>query len=265
MSYNEPVHCYGIVTMIDALGTRGFSIEQCKDFFKVRQDLIENSLYRWQVASHHSSKSYNTSKVKIYIQSFADTLILAVEMKEFGSVHGNLKFPTGFNETDNLFYGMWLERLAYVLGDLIRDALYQKIVFRGAMSVGEYIIHEDSNSILGPAIIDAARYYEKFESIGIILTPNSSAVIDNLSKQRSPWLSLIKSEIPFKDKKQREVYVINWPNAFCKEDYSEIKVKKVKKDFQKIMSELHIPSGTEQKYNTANELFERVYRENTKQ
>ena len=142
---NDPIHCYGIITMIDSLGTRGLTIEQCINFFRIRQDLIEKSLFRWEAASNHSPETKNTSKVKIYIQSFADTVVLAVEMKEFGSVHGQLTFPTGYIETDNLFYGMWLERLAYVLGDLIRDALYKKVVFRGAMAAGEFIIHEKSN------------------------------------------------------------------------------------------------------------------------
>ena len=107
---NEPIHCYGIIAMIDALGTRGLTIEQCLDFFQIRQDLIAESLFRWEAASNHSSETENASKVKIYIQSFADTIVLAVEMKEFESIHGKVSFPTGYIETDNLFYGMWLER-----------------------------------------------------------------------------------------------------------------------------------------------------------
>ncbi len=138
----DPIHGYGIVTMIDALGVRGFSIKKCIDFFKLRQELIEKSLFRWKIASKHNIKS-NTSKINFYTQSFADTLVFVIEMTEFGSKNGKIKFPTGDIVSDNLFYGMWLERIAYVLGDLIRDSLYKKVVFRGAMAAGEYIIHEE--------------------------------------------------------------------------------------------------------------------------
>ena len=253
---NEPIHCYGIIIMIDALGTRGLTIEQCFDFFRIRQDLIEDSLFRWKAASNHSRETNNTSEVKIYVQSFADTIVLAVEMKEFGSVHGNCTFPTGYIESDNLFYGMWLERIAYVLGDLIRDGLYKKVVLRGAMAAGEYIIHEKSNSVLGPTVVDVAKHYEEFESIGVILTPTSSAIIDNLAKSRQPRTSLRKTSIPFKNNQQNDLYAVNWPNAFCKEDYSEEAINKAKKDFGDILSEIEIPQSAEEKYKTAKSFFD---------
>jgi hypothetical protein len=103
--------------------------------------------------------------------------------------------------------------LAYVLGDLIRDGLYKKVVFRGALTGGEFIIHEKSNSVLGPTVVDAAKHFEEFESFGVILTPKSSAIIDNLAKLREPCPSLRKTSIPFKNNQQNDLYIVNWPNA----------------------------------------------------
>jgi len=253
----DPIHGFAIVTMIDALGVRGFSVEKCVDFFKLRQELIDKSLFRWKVASKHDIDG-NNSKINFYTQSFADTLVFAIEMTEFESKHGKTSFPTGNNEADNLFYGMWLEKIAYVLGDLIRDSLYNKVIFRGAMAAGEYIIHEESNSILGPAVVDVARHYEAFESIGIILTPTSSVLIDNLTKHRNPWSSLTKTTINFKNNREDDIYVVNWPNAFCKENYSKEVIEIAKKDFYEILASIEIPEQAEAKYNSAKKFFEKI-------
>jgi hypothetical protein len=155
---------FGIVSILDALGIRTSTIMDCSKFLTTRTEIVNKTLQRWAIASSHEEGSGNNSKVDIYIQSFADNVVIAVEMKEFSSVSGKMTFPSNNLEANDLFYGMWIERTAYVLGDLLRDALIQNIIFRGALSFGEYLIDKKSNSILGPAVNDVANWYEAFDT-----------------------------------------------------------------------------------------------------
>ncbi len=253
---------FGIVCIIDALGIKTSTILDCGKFLNTRKEIIKNTLLRWAVASSHEEDSGNNSKVDIFIQSFADNVVIAVEMKEFSSVSGVMKFPSKNAEADALFYGMWLERISYILGDLLRDALINNIVFRGALSAGEYLLDRKSNSVLGPVVNDVANWYESFNANGIILTPHASSIIDLLATQRTVRKSIIKSKIPFKDKSLKDQYVVNWPNAFLKGNYSKENIEIVLKKFLLARTGLVIPPGTESKYEYLDTFFNEVINRN---
>ncbi|MBE3094342.1 MAG: hypothetical protein IMZ52_04870 [Actinobacteria bacterium] len=250
--------CYGVIAMVDALGTRNYSLDECINFLEKRQELIQRSFQRWEVASSHAKESKNNSKKKIHFLSFADTLIVAIEMLEFSSKSDKIKFPSGNLEADSLFYGMWLERLSWVMGDLLRDGLIEKIVFRGAISVGEYLFDRESKSILGPTMNDVANWYEAFDCNGIILTPHASLIIEYLATKRKYFDSIIKTEIPFKNNTTKECYVVNWPNSFCRGDYSDENIKKATNTFLSSLTQLTIPSGAEDRYKVAQSFFNEV-------
>lgn len=249
---------YGIVAIVDALGMRSATIQDSERFLNVRRQLVKSSFQRWPVASGHEADTGNDSNTSIYFQSFADTLIVAVELMEFSSEHGKTKFPTASKEADALFYGMWIERLSYVLGDLLRDAMTSGVVFRGALTSGQYILDKRSNSILGPAINDVVSWYESFESTGIILTPHASMVIDYVSLHRKLLSSVTKTELFLKSNQKINQYVVNWPNAFLKGDYSEENKKKAWNHFRFVLTQLAIPRGTEQKYYSAEGFFREI-------
>ena len=90
------------------------------------------------------------------------------------------------------------------------------------------------------------------------MTPQSSEIIDSLAKSREPWPSLKKTTIPFKNNQQNDLYIVNWPNAFCKEDYSDDAINIAKNDFLKILSEIEIPRSAEKKYQTAKSFFNMI-------
>ncbi|HUX13998.1 MAG TPA: hypothetical protein VMW87_13285 [Spirochaetia bacterium] len=249
---------HGVVAVIDALGMTNATLEVYDHFLQARNELVKKSFQRWPIASGSAAETRNESKTNIYFHSFVGTLIIAVELLEFSSESGKVSFPTDSEESDALFYGMWMERLSSILGDLLRDALMKGIVFRGALTAGEYIIDKKSNSILGPAINDAVAWYKAFDSTGIILTPHASTIVDYLRLHRDIWRSIVKTSLMLKGDRRIEQYVVNWPNAFLKGDDSEEDISESNEQFRLVLTQLEIPKGTEQKYYSAINFFNEV-------
>jgi len=264
---------HGVVIMIDALGTRGFTIEKCKEFLIARSELMKISDPRWIAASSHSENSGNSSVIEMHTMSFADSLIMAIEMKGFASKHGKMNFPTGENDIDNIFYGLWMRKISYLLGDFIRDAIKKQIAFRGAMSFGEFILHKESCSLLGPAINDVAYWYETLDSFGIILTPYASDIfrwLKDKEKVDTPHKtftkepdSVVSAILPIKNKTQNkitemELFSVNWPNAYCHYKSQAIDKEIAKKQLLDDIARIDKTSSSKHKYNNALDFFDKA-------
>jgi len=197
--------------MIDALGVSNYSIKECKQFLEKRNKLLERlddkkRIYKdWLVPYRESSFSI-----------VGDTLIIAwpIDLK---------RIPTRFT----------------VLNEIVKDVnlilnwgIQNEILFRGSFGIGDYLTGD--NTILGPAISDAHKWYEKTDWFGIIFSRKSQLWIEsafeeeseekglaalNIDRQGDFFRLLVRYPVPLKtsyeSSKTEEFWVIAWPSWYC--------------------------------------------------
>ncbi len=139
--------------------------------------------------------------------------------------------------------------LAGVLTTIFNKALGSGLFLRGAVSFGDY--WENEESIVGPAVSDAANWHDEMDWIGIALTPTAGLQYDPGTDEKDtivPRRSFVKHDVPFKSKTV-PLYSINWPyhpDAPSRED------------LVKLFTARPIPFVAEAKYRHTIEFYDKV-------
>jgi hypothetical protein len=263
---SELVRGSGIVVVMDALGTRNLSIGECEKFLRDRSRLLDEAMHRWEQVRYHDPKSGNSSRVVPHLLAFGDTLVVSLEMRAFSNKkHGSVSFPTGFAEADLILYGIWIRNIAVVLSYLIREGLSRLMAFRGALSIGEFILDNHTSSILGPAVNDAVGWYEMVEGIGVVLTPHAALAIECVKTiegqefpEREEDPSFVLSEVYIKGDAKKQMYMLNWPGAYFYDGGKALTVSEARSRFLGHLFHLPKPIGTERKYELALDFFSEI-------
>ena len=131
--------------------------------------------------------------------------------------------------------------------------------FRGAFGVGDFYIG-DTQTILGPAVIDAATWYESADWIGIQATPHASMFIQSLLDQSSSSLEhvLIDYDVPLRDRSKRRLKAVNWPKGFYMNQLRPSGVGKTRGLVLAALTKRRVPKDTESKHFNAVEFFDYV-------
>ncbi|HLE88365.1 MAG TPA: hypothetical protein VI727_11965 [Candidatus Brocadiaceae bacterium] len=133
---------FGIVAILDVLGVSSYSLESTKSFLRSRNVLIE----QLQPLSEKFSE-FEEDLCPPEISTFENTLI-------FTWVVGKDRVMKG------------LVPVAEWLSTAVNLGIYHKMLLRGAISVGEYVI--EKNTVIGQAV--AAAWYEDADWFGVTLT-----------------------------------------------------------------------------------------------
>ena len=236
MNEKEPKATRGIVAMLDALGMRNASDEEIKKFIKFMPTMHElikmmNEVF---IVSHLQLENLGKEE-NFSIYRFGDTILLVWK-----------------NATPN-DEEIGLVPIAQILSRVITTCLSRGIRLRGAVSIGDMIL--DEQSVLGAVINDVASWHDKTEFIGIVATPKcgqhlSYMELNHVSKnstdkkmsKREFDASFQKYKVPIKDNLTKELWVVNWP------DYKTSKNQDRLDWYFDKTRKLSIPFGTEQKY-----------------
>jgi|SRR5579885_517659 len=162
---SKPEKKFGIVAMLDALGVSSLRMHEAEEFIRRRNALINDPIIT-EAARRNTSVQGRSVLAKPTVFSFGDTIIYAWEIEDSSDSFA------AFNAS--LYVSDWLRPLIY-------RSLFTTdgpLLFRGAISIGQYLI--DGSSLLGPAIADAAAWYNAANWIGVITTPTLSFMIDTL-------------------------------------------------------------------------------------
>ena len=228
---SQSVH--GIVGIFDALGAKNFAPEQVSSYI-ASQDQILNAV---EEKAAGQVVSRNLSKPIIF--TFNDTIIIALETER--------------NSEYNAIKGF-----AKILRRFISYSLTKRLFFRGAFSIGSYIVCESQNLIMGNAVTDAASWYEQTEFIGAVATPKASMIIKQhvLQDSKPPEFLLFETDIPCK-KGPRKLYAVNWPKAFYVPGLrpSGCDPGQELSCLLRLLVANEVPSGTEHKYTNTVEFF----------
>src|SRR5438093_6617885 len=99
---------------------------------------------------------------------------------------------------------------------LRRGSWAETILLSRSVGVGEfYRVDERANTLMGPALTDAATWYERADWIGIHTTPYATIFLDALLQRERYKLeyALVDYQVPFKDKNRMRLKAVNWPKG----------------------------------------------------
>lgn len=171
----------GIVAFIDALGIKGAA---------AREDpgVLVRGWSELLVALQNRAKSEG-----IFIAAFSDTII-------------------AYKESEHIYSSRSpIPEIARMASALFWDGLSKGIFLRGAISMGRF--HQGSSMLIGPAVDDAAEWYEAANWMGVMLTPRTSYLVDKLhSRGEVPEVGVLrKFPVPIKDGVAEELWAVAWP------------------------------------------------------
>jgi hypothetical protein len=196
---------FGIVVMLDALGVSGYTKDQCKEFLKTEKSLIA------QIDTLHKKFGGKSNFFKeSTVITFGDTIVIC--------------WPLDIRKESWPFFKVFTA-VALELREIICAGIEKGILFRGCISVGDYII--EKNTILGPAIFDAHDWYEAADWFGVIISPKTKLWLDVVygaakrSKERSLAMfekNIVYYNVPLvpreRDHPKKEFFTVAWPRKY---------------------------------------------------
>jgi hypothetical protein len=234
-SVSGPQIHYGFVAMLDVLGASNYSIEESRDFIKKREELLKK-LGEVETMLMKPLKGVPQPVVA----TFGDTLVFTWAVGEELS----LKMLPGVAE--------WLRHA-------VRWGLVRGLLLRGALAIGHYVF--ERATVLGPAISDAASWYEEADWFGVILTPSCQfkliaflehAALEPQLENQTFNHFFVRYKVPVKNGERREMWVISWPYDFLTRGDSKLSALGM---FAGTLMCLSIPKGTEAKHLNSLEFF----------
>jgi hypothetical protein len=203
----------GVVALLDALGTKGV-------WQRVDPRLVIQAWHRTLNTLEQSSSSVNSRVTRARgrqvsrIMAFSDTILVTL---------------CGAEQVEELIPLMGL-----VLVPTFISALQSNILLRGAISIGEF--HQSEHVLVGPAVDDAANWYNVHDWAGVVLTPNASYTLDrlvlkqksNLEKMETLDHLYVRYAPPLRKGNSSELWSLAWPNAVFAEGGSMVENPAVK-------------------------------------
>ncbi len=222
--------------MLDALGARSLTPDSAEGFLSSRKSFTDalqgelDKMHAWAEIVDDYMRDRKPS-----ITTFGDTVLLSWELPE--------EKPERH-----------LPRLIESLGPAIFVGLETGFLFRGALSVGHYL--QDEATLVGPAISDAASWYERADWLGIIATPacghRLSLIVEEQFKPTKDSVSrwMVEYDVPLSHGATRRLWTISWPSHYLT---SRDKGRAL---LFKQLSKYPVPPNTEDKYSNTVKFFD---------
>lgn len=176
----------GIVCICDALGARSFSIARSREVLRKMgllvdtvtkiEALMHDTVTRARIDTEYSG--LNVADAKIF--TFGDTLLYAWPIDS----------ESQWTQSVSRF-SLWANAL-------VLTSLALELPIRGCFTYGKYLVKEDRNIVLGPAVTDAAGWYDRAKWIGMHSTPHMKIMMESrIESDKDKWLDhLVSYDVP---------------------------------------------------------------------
>lgn len=242
--FGFPVERNGIIVLLDALGSRSLTLDECRRFIDARNKVLK-ALEPIKKDAHNFLEQELTGKKnppnaveflhEPELHTFGDTIILSWDVDNDARI-----IPS-------------LLQVAVILGHLISLGIEHGLYFRGSVAAGKYL--QQKNTLLGPAVVDAASWYEQTEWIGVIATPKTGLLVAQAADVArhvagttfSEFASLYaKYDVPIKTKTIKSLWASGWPIQYAINTKDAEFTPRVRLLEQ--LGQLGVPFGSEDKY-----------------
>jgi hypothetical protein len=231
-----PEDLYGCVVLLDALGMRTVSIEQTKSYLAALADIREvMSEFAITEETSHGREMPEHPGGEFSIRFFADSILITLPV-----------------EREHMNWAP-IARTFSGTGAVLATAFNRGILFRGAIAIGNYI--ETNDAVLGPAILDAAHWYETANMFGVFATPNAMFTIRRLLCDREDiesWaIGAVEStglpyEVPLNSGLTIDTHMVDW--SFSAGVRSRDAAHDIEKWFYKVLERYPVTPDVELKY-----------------
>lgn len=227
----------GIIAILDALGASNYSREEIDQFLKSRDLVIE------QLRDKAARLGIDPNTVKVF--TFQDSILIIY----LTDAPATLKDVNRFGE---------------LLRRFTVKSLAHGILFRGAIAIGIFHrVDENTNTVMGPAVSDAAAWYNCADWIGITATPQATLLIQSLTEQGKSDIErlMVDYPVPLKDQRVLSLKAVNWPKAFTVKGMTPCsRGEKPRAKCLSLLVKHGIPKGTESKYSNTVAFFDHCER-----
>ena len=191
-NYNKQ---YGIVILLDALGTRQRIIKDL-DSYITDWELVINKL-QTNIQKLNQGLSLRNYKSGIIMKDIFDNIQI------FYPIDNPVTTHVDFSGDNSLWWS--LQHSADLLINFFQYVLTKKIFFKGCVSIGHVI--EVRETFYSKTLIENADLIDSFNLIGIIAGPTSLWILNNEQRYSSPILpNFVKYKIPYKNGKSFNHY-----------------------------------------------------------
>jgi hypothetical protein len=235
---------FGFVALLDALGSKTASLKEAELYLQNIRD-IKEAVTR-------------TIEVNFDVTPLKSGAMSDVSCRLFGD---SVLLTHSISDPDDEF--RVFEHLAYVIRRFINVALEKGLLFRGSISLGEFV--NEDEIVLGPAISDAAAWYEQLDSVGVLCTPQATMALKSILRKEyaggdpingyATWMDVILEVPKLKCGLDLELFVVNWLSVSRHHTRGNGTLDEW---FYKIMRSFPIPPGTESKFKNTEEFVLRT-------
>lgn len=226
----------GLIAILDALGAATYTDPEITKFLESRGRVIE--LLERNANAKEVRGDIEASRITTF--TFNDTVLV---------VYRTVKPP---RLIDFKHFGLLLRKFCV-------DSLAKGILFRGSLSVGTFYVDDESNTVMGAAVTDAAAWYDSADWIGVHATPHATLVIQELLEHGQGTLDhvLVDYAVPFKGQPSLTLKAINWPKIFVVPHLAPaVGPKEPRAKCLWLLTKHRVPKGTEAKYFNSMAFFE---------
>jgi hypothetical protein len=192
-----------VICILDLLGTKGiWTEESAARYFKA----IDEVEAKFVSIKEEHKQLLQTAKMEFDFMSFSDTLVITLMKTEEDK------------EKDPYFFHEVIADFSRLILGTIQIYLANSFFVRGAVSFGN--MEKRGNHFIGPAVDDAAEYFELPDMIGVCFTPKATIAMDYAIEWQKKFFNnsinqyVIKYKTPMKNKTELELYQINWIKHF---------------------------------------------------
>lgn len=185
----HPTKVPGLVAIIDALGVRALTDDEIVRFLKVRNSVAQSLK---SLISEAATRGARPPK-NLHTFLLNDTIVIVLE-------------------SDGIATFADVAAMCWLLTGLFVPAFLGGVLFRGAVAIGDFYVDPDMNTVLGPAVVDAADWHDKAEWVGVHFTPSSSLMIQRFMFDTTSFRewAVLKYSVPLKQGKAPDQFVLNW-------------------------------------------------------
>jgi hypothetical protein len=225
----------GLVAILDALGTKLLSLAEAIEFVALRDS------------------------IQAFTERVVETSLSGLDMNRLSKFTFNDTVVYAYEPLSGVTLGE-VERFCHVLRVFETHSIIKGTPFRGALAVGDFYVG-DKQTVLGPAITDAASWFEAADWVGIHATPHASMLIQSLL-ERAPKAGLdhvlVDYDVPLKDKSKRRLKAVNWPKGFFVRGLRPTGAGTTRGLVLAAFTKRRVPKDTESKYSNAMQFFDTV-------
>jgi len=234
----------GIVAILDALGAASYGDPEIRRFIDSRQIVLD------LLNEKAEGVLSEIRAAEITTFTFNDTVLLILRS---GAEEPRLKQISAFFT---------------IMRKFLVDSLAHRILFRGSIAIGTFYANDETNTVMGQAVTDAAAWYDQADWIGVHATPRASLVIQRWLEhnEKTKEHVMLDYDVPIKQSAPLRTKAVNWPKVFYVDGITPCGPGvEPREKLLEFLTQHQVPWGTEAKFHNTIAFFDHAVKQFKKQ